>query len=218
MVEPVRQHFQHKCLRERGYVFEKIFVGAGTIWLGIVQQVSSGSFATDRCAMKIGPCPQCPESDGGRSSCRPSRWARFGRNAPSPQAAAYRPPGRRGGCPLAPHRPGRAGFPHPVPHARDSLTMSWTTISAVLHTGTRCSGSLLGSAISSAIHAVSWTQVKGPESPQCFSTWFSPRGASLPSFGSQRAWFPALTGTMKALRLPTCASAVAYFVRFRRPT
>src|SRR5215470_14043204 len=23
-----------------------------------------GSFATDRCAMKIGPCPQCPESDG----------------------------------------------------------------------------------------------------------------------------------------------------------
>ena len=38
MVEPVRQHFQHKCLRERGYVFEKIFVGAGTIWLGIVQQ------------------------------------------------------------------------------------------------------------------------------------------------------------------------------------
>ena len=47
--------------------------------------------------------------------------------------------------------------------------------------------------------------------------WFSPRGASLPSFGSQRAWFPALTGTMKALRLPTCVSAVAYLVRFRRP-
>jgi hypothetical protein len=122
--------------------------------------------------------------------------------------------GCRVGEEVAPHR---AGFPHPVPHARDSLTMSWTTISAVLHTGTRCSGSLLGSAISSAIHAVSWTQVKGPESPQCFSTWFSPRGASLPSFGSQRAWFPALTGTMKALRLPTRASAVAYFIRFRRP-
>jgi len=122
-----------------------------------------------------------------------------------------------GVAPLAPHRSGRADFPHPVPRARVSLTMSWTTISAVLHTGTRCSGNLLGSAISSAIHAVSWTQVKGPESPQCFSTWFSPRGASLPSFGSQRAWFPALTGTMKALRLPTCASAVAYFVRFRRP-
>jgi ABC-type branched-subunit amino acid transport system permease subunit len=40
----------------------------------------------------------------------------------------------------------------------------------------------------------------------------------LPSLlGSQRAWFPALAGTMKALRLPTCASAVAYFVHFRRP-
>jgi hypothetical protein len=23
MVEPVRQHFQHKCWRERGYVFER---------------------------------------------------------------------------------------------------------------------------------------------------------------------------------------------------
>src|SRR6266478_6337076 len=51
----------------------------------------------------------------------------------------------------------------------------------------------------------------------CFSTWSSPRDASLPSFGSQRAWFPALAGTMKAVRLPTCASAVAYFVHFRRP-
>src|SRR5262245_60127820 len=37
-----------------------------------------GSFATDRCAMKIGPCPQCPESDGWRSRGRPSRWAASG--------------------------------------------------------------------------------------------------------------------------------------------
>src|SRR5215472_4563174 len=51
----------------------------------------------------------------------------------------------------------------------------------------------------------------------CFSTWSSPRDASLPSFGSHRVWFPALTGTMKALRLPTRVSAVTYFVRFRRP-
>jgi hypothetical protein len=41
--------------------------------------------------------------------------------------------------------------------------------------------------------------------------WFSPRDASLPSFGSQRAWFPALVGTMKALRLPICVSVVTYF-------
>jgi len=53
-------------------------------------------------------------------------------------------PARRGGCPPRPHRPGQAGLPHPVPRARVSLTMSWTTISAVLHTGTRCSGRLLG--------------------------------------------------------------------------
>jgi len=33
------------------------------------------SFATDRCAMKIGPCPQCPESDGWPSKRRLSRWA-----------------------------------------------------------------------------------------------------------------------------------------------
>src|SRR5215469_18269906 len=30
-------------------------------------------------------------------------------------------------------------------------------------------------------------------------------------------WFPALTGTMKALRLPTCASASTYLFRCRRP-
>ena len=47
--------------------------------------------------------------------------------------------------------------------------------------------------------------------------WFSPRDASLPSFGSRRARFPAVVGTMRALRLPTRASAVAYLVRFRRP-
>ena len=40
--------------------------------------------------------------------------------------------------------------------------------------------------------------------------WFSPRDASLPSFGSRRARFPAVVGTMKALRLPIRASAVAY--------
>src|SRR5215475_6403369 len=34
-----------------------------------------GSFATDRCAMKIGLCPQCPESDGWPLKRRPSRRA-----------------------------------------------------------------------------------------------------------------------------------------------
>jgi hypothetical protein len=41
--------------------------------------------------------------------------------------------------------------------------------------------------------------------------WLSSRDASLPSFGSRRARFPALGSTMKALRLPIHASAVAYW-------
>jgi hypothetical protein len=45
----------------------------------------------------------------------------------------------------------------------------------------------------------------------CTGLWFSPRDASLSSFGSRRARFPALSGTMKALRLPTCVSMVAYW-------
>ena len=47
--------------------------------------------------------------------------------------------------------------------------------------------------------------------------WLSPRGASLPSLGSRRARFPALCGTMKALRLPIRVSTVAYLFRFRSP-
>ena len=40
---------------------------------------------------------------------------------------------------------------------------------------------------------------------------FSHRDASLPSFGSRRARFPALSGTMKALRLPTRLSPIAHW-------
>ena len=46
---------------------------------------------------------------------------------------------------------------------------------------------------------------------------FSSRGAPLPSRGSRRARFPAVSGTIKALRLPACASPVAYLFRFRGP-
>src|SRR5215467_15603011 len=45
-----------------------------------------GSFATDRCAMTIGPCPQCPESDGwARMHCPPlsaSKLLRAGFDGP----------------------------------------------------------------------------------------------------------------------------------------
>ena len=60
------------------------FIAPGVLrtWQLILANVSNGSFATDRCAMKIGPCPQCPESDGGRSRCRPSRWATSSRQSP----------------------------------------------------------------------------------------------------------------------------------------
>jgi hypothetical protein len=62
----------------------------------------------------------------------------YGAVRPSPAHRYFRPRGwsrlrlfpwhRRPGCrvgegvaPLAPHRSGRADFPHPVPHARDSF-------------------------------------------------------------------------------------------------
>ena len=41
--------------------------------------------------------------------------------------------------------------------------------------------------------------------------WLSPRDAPLPSFGSRRARFPALSGTTKALRLPIRLSAVTHW-------
>ena len=47
--------------------------------------------------------------------------------------------------------------------------------------------------------------------------WVSPHDASLPSFGSWRAQFPALIDTMKALRLPTRVSVVTYLFRFHCP-
>src|SRR6266545_530659 len=55
-------------------------------------------------------------------------------------------------------------------------------------------------------------QVCGAHVPSHVSRrWLSPRGTSLPSFGSWRAQFPALVGTMKALRLPIRVSMVAYW-------
>jgi len=66
--------------------------------------------------------------------------------------------------------------------------------------------------VSLAIHCRSVDRFEGFIVPSHVSRqWFSPRDASLPSFGSQRAWFPAVTGTMKALRLPICVSVVTYW-------
>jgi hypothetical protein len=48
----------------------------------------------------------------------------FGRDAASALKAASRRVGEDVTT-LAPHRPERARFTHSVPHARDSLTMSW---------------------------------------------------------------------------------------------
>src|SRR5262249_12492635 len=48
-----------------------------------------GAFASDTFASRNGPLPQCPESDGWPSKCRPSRWAKFGHCALS--TAAYPP-------------------------------------------------------------------------------------------------------------------------------
>src|SRR6266568_3038819 len=71
---------------------------------------------------------------------------------------------------------------------------------------------------SSAIHCRFVDRFAGSKVPSRVSRqWLSSRGASLPSGGSRRARFPALSGTMKALRLPIRVSAVAYLFRSRRP-
>ncbi len=65
---------------------------------------------------------------------------------------------------------------------------------------------------SSAIHCCFVDRFAGSIVPSRVSLqWLSAHGASLPSFGSRRARFPALSGTMKALRLPTRVSMVAYW-------
>src|SRR5258706_14025334 len=73
--------------------------------------------------------------------------------------------------------------------------------------------------VSLAIHVVSWTRFAGCMSrPLFLDMVLSSRRLPSLAFGSQRAWFPALAGTMKALRLPTCASAVVHFPRPRDPS
>src|SRR5258707_7342555 len=62
MVEPVRRRFQHKCLRERGYISAKILVGAGTIGLdmhsrsalGLVSRVTPVQTAKRNCTRDEG--------------------------------------------------------------------------------------------------------------------------------------------------------------------
>jgi hypothetical protein len=62
MVEPVRRRFQHKWLRERGYISAKILVGAGTIGLdmhsrsalGLVSRVTPVQTAKRNCTRDEG--------------------------------------------------------------------------------------------------------------------------------------------------------------------
>ena len=64
---------------------------------------------------------------------------------------------------------------------------------------------------------VTWTRLWAQSPLACFPAMGLSHGASLPSFGSRRARFPALSGTMKALRLPIRVPAVTYLFRSRRP-
>jgi hypothetical protein len=62
MVEPVRQHFQHKCWRERGYVFERFLSEpeqlawhrtAGQLWVtgGHAEQVAAAAGSSQKAAL-----------------------------------------------------------------------------------------------------------------------------------------------------------------------
>jgi hypothetical protein len=55
MVEPVRQHFQHKCLHERGYVFEKISSELEQFGLASSSGSALGHFETNSDAFSITP-------------------------------------------------------------------------------------------------------------------------------------------------------------------
>jgi hypothetical protein len=123
------------------------------------------------------PSPYCQNIDPRlrfkelkRVDCCPALRGFTGRPRKQCSVAPGRLPAGRVGedvTTLPPHIH-RRHITHPVPRARVSLTMSWTTVSAVLHTGTRCSGRPLASPVSSAIHAGSWTQVTGFRVPPVF--------------------------------------------------
>ncbi len=110
---------------------------------------------------------------------------------------------------LAPHRPGRADFPHPVPRGEVSLTAASRLTILAINDPSRCHPSLAERETPRQCGYPSpfRRQVCRAHVPSRVSRrWLFPRDASLPSRGSRRARFPALGGTMKALRLPTRAS------------
>src|SRR5712691_958881 len=153
------------------------------------------------------------------SSSRPGRsaWRTGSRTS---RGFGYEPPprDRRVGedvATLTPHRPGRADFLHPVLHGRGSLSVASRWIILVIDhpSDDAIRHSLVEEHLASpAIHCRFVDRFAGFIVPSCVSRqWLSPRDASLSSFGSRRARFPALSGTMKALRLPTRVSMVAYW-------
>jgi hypothetical protein len=64
---------------------------------------------------------------------------------------------------------------------------------------------------------VTLTGLQGPCPFLCPANGSLLAAPPFPLSGPSEPGSPIVTGTMKALRLPTCVSAVAYFVRFRRP-
>ena len=116
---------------------------------------------------------------------------------------------------LTPHRSGRAGFPLPVPRGRVSLTVAvddHSYRSSIKYRPPALPGRGAFVPSRQSGYPLSFrVQVYRVHAPSRVSRqWFSPRDASLSSFGSRRARFPALSGTMKALRLPICVSMVTY--------
>ena len=116
---------------------------------------------------------------------------------------------------LTPHRSGRAGFPLPVPRGRVSLTVAvddHSYRSSIKYRPPALPGRGAFVPSRQSGYPLSFrVQVCRVHAPSRVSRqWFSPRDASLSSFGSRRARFPALSGTMKALRLPICVSMVTY--------
>ena len=107
----------------------------------------------------------------------------------------------------APHRAGRADFPHPVPH----LTGSLKGLSPLIRRS-RNDRSLAWSAIQSCFVYV---LVELRVSSNVSHRWVCSGDAPLPFSGSRWPRFPAFSGTIRALRLPALACPSAYW--FRQP-
>src|SRR5215813_13150251 len=105
---------------------------------------------------------------------------------------------------LIPHRPGRADFPLPVLHGRDSLTEVQTPSVTCRQRTMRGRTSAFVSILASSATRCRFVDrfVRLNVLSRVSRQRFSPHGTPLSSIGSRSVQFPDVTGTIEVLRLP----------------